>query len=77
MPGDKGAGLTARHKAQIFETIDRQMREGVVDHQVVDVLVRDAGLGEDRGDGDAERARAQGVLWRAAPTRGVGSSSRT
>jgi hypothetical protein len=34
--GDEGAGLAARHKAQIFEAVDRQTREGVVDHQMVD-----------------------------------------
>ena len=76
-PGDEGAGLTARHEAEVFEALNRQMREGVVDHQMVDVLVRDAGLGEGRAAGDPEGARAQGVLWRAAPTRGVGSSPRT
>src|SRR3984893_15299085 len=37
------AGLAARHKAQILQPIDRQMRKGVVNHQVVDVVVRDAG----------------------------------
>src|SRR5271166_740745 len=44
--GDEDAGLAARHKAEVFEPVDRQMREGVVDHQVVDVVVRDAGLGK-------------------------------
>ena len=46
----KAPASPARHKAQIFEQVDRQMREacpwrrtvGVVDHQVVDVTVRDA-----------------------------------
>ena len=33
------------------------MRKDVVDHQMVDVLVRDAGLGKGRGPGDAKRAR--------------------
>ena len=75
--GDETAGPAARRKAEVFKAVDRQMREGVVDHQMVYVLVRDAGLGEGRGAGDAERAQAQGVLWRAAPTRGVGLSSRT
>jgi hypothetical protein len=28
MPGDEGAGLAARHKAEVFEAVDRQMREG-------------------------------------------------
>jgi len=38
------------------------MREGVVDHQVVDVVVRDAGLGKGFGAGDAEGARGGEVL---------------
>jgi hypothetical protein len=25
--GDEGAGLTARHKAEVFEAVDRQMRK--------------------------------------------------
>jgi hypothetical protein len=29
MPGNEGCRLAARHKAQIFEAVDRQMREGV------------------------------------------------
>jgi hypothetical protein len=33
------------------------MGKGVVDHQMVDVFVGDAGLGKDLGAGDAERAR--------------------
>jgi hypothetical protein len=37
--------------------MDRQMREGVVDHQMVDVLVGDAGLCEGSGADDTERAR--------------------
>jgi hypothetical protein len=37
--GNESSGLAARHKAQIFEAVDRQMGEGVVDHQVVDVVV--------------------------------------
>ena len=31
--GDETAGLAARYKAQILEAVDRQMSEGVVDHQ--------------------------------------------
>jgi hypothetical protein len=30
--GDEGAGLPAPDKAEILETVDRQMREGVVDN---------------------------------------------
>jgi len=37
--GDETAGLAARHKAQIFEAVDRQMRESVVDHQIVHIFV--------------------------------------
>src|ERR1700674_2134116 len=61
MPGDEGAGLALRHKAEIFEAVDRQMREGVVDHQMVDVVVGDAGLGKGLGAGDAEGARGSEV----------------
>src|SRR5260370_37026244 len=76
MPGDEGAGLDAWHKAQIFEAVDRQMREawpwqrtgGVVDHQMVDVVVRDAGLGEGLGAGDAEGARG-GDDYSVAPAK--------
>src|SRR5437868_3040155 len=63
--GDVGSGLAARHKTEILEAVDRQMRKacpwqrtgGVVDHQMVDVLVCDAGLGKGGGAGDAEGAR--------------------
>ena len=59
--GNESAGLAARHKAQILEAVDRQMRKacpwqrtgGVVDHQMVDVVVSDAGLGKGGGAGDA------------------------
>ena len=27
IPGDEGAGLAARHEAEIFEAVDRQMRK--------------------------------------------------
>ena len=60
--GDEGAGLAARHEAEILEAVDRQMREGVVDHQVVDVVVCDAGLGKGLGAGDAEGARGGEVF---------------
>jgi hypothetical protein len=60
--GNETAGLTATDKTQILEAVDRQMRKacpwqrtgGVVDHQMVDVVVHDAGTS--RGAGDAERA---------------------
>src|SRR5262249_27790829 len=62
--GDEGSGLAARHKAGVFEAVDRQMREGVVDHQMVDALVRDAGLGKCRRAGDAEGARGGEIsIW--------------
>src|SRR5262249_55428477 len=60
--GDEGAGLAARPKAEIFEPVDRQMCERVVDHQMVDILVRDPGLGKGGGAGDAEGARGGEVL---------------
>jgi hypothetical protein len=64
------AGLAARHKPQIFEAVDRQMGEacpwqrtgGVIDHQTVDVFVRDAGLGKGCGAGEAEGPRGGEIL---------------
>src|SRR5438874_12880107 len=41
---DELAGLFMRHEAEIAESIERQMREGIVDHQVIDVGVGYAGL---------------------------------
>jgi ABC-type phosphate/phosphonate transport system permease subunit len=32
--GDEGSGLAARHKAEIFEAVDRQVREGNRAHGV-------------------------------------------
>ena len=69
MLGNEGAGLAARHKPQILEAVDRQMGEGVVDHQVIDVAVGDAGLGKGLGAGDAERARG-GEIRHLADHRG-------
>jgi len=51
-------------KPKILEAVDRQMGEacpwqrtgGVVDRQVVAVIVGDAGLGKGLGAGDGERA---------------------
>src|SRR5262249_6584795 len=54
--------LALAAEAQIFETVDRQVREGVVDHQVVDILVADAGLLERRRAGDAKGARGGEIL---------------
>src|SRR4051794_30613010 len=34
--GDEFAGLFMRHEAEIAEAVERQMRKGVVDHQVID-----------------------------------------
>jgi len=63
-PGDEGSGLAARHKAEIFEAVDRQMREGVVDHQMVDVPVRDAGLGKGFGAGARNaREEVKSSIW--------------
>jgi hypothetical protein len=30
MPGDEGAGFAARHKAEIFEAVDRQMGQWII-----------------------------------------------
>ena len=56
-PAMKRRRLAARHEAEVFQAVERQMREGVVDHQVIDVLVGDAGLLECRRTRHAERAR--------------------
>ena len=66
----KTVGLAARHKAEILGAIDRQMRKarpwlrtgGIVNHQMVDVLVRNAGLGKRGGAGHTERARGGEIL---------------
>ncbi len=55
--GDEFAGLFMRHEAEIAETVERQMRERVVDHQMIDVLVGDAGLLEGQRSRDLEGAR--------------------
>jgi hypothetical protein len=59
---DEPARLAAWHEAEILETVDRQVRERVVDHQVPHVARRDAGLGERHRARDAERARSREVL---------------
>jgi hypothetical protein len=54
----------ARHKAENPEAVDRQVREaclwqrtgGVVDHQMVDIVVSDAGLDKGLGAGNTDRA---------------------
>src|ERR1700756_4647345 len=38
---DEFAGLFMRHEAEVAEAEQRQMRKGVVDHQMVDVLMCD------------------------------------
>src|SRR5882672_1180957 len=55
--GNELAGLFMRHEAEIAEAIQRQMRKRVVDHQVIDILVADAGLLEGEWARDPERAR--------------------
>jgi len=61
MPDDEGAGFATRDKAEILEAVDRQTEEGVVDHQMVDVVVGDAGLGKGCGAGDAEGPRGSEI----------------
>src|SRR5450755_2494003 len=56
--GDEFAGFLVRHEAEVAETVERQMRERIVDHQVIDVLMRDAGFLEGEGACDLEGARA-------------------
>ena len=60
--GDEFAGLFVRHEAEIAEPVERQMRERIVDHQVIDILVGDAGLLERQRSGDLEGARAVKTL---------------
>jgi hypothetical protein len=52
-----------------------QRTGGVVDHQVVDIVMGDAGLGEGLGAGDAERARG-GAFFVAPAKAGVQGDSR-
>jgi hypothetical protein len=59
--GDEGAGFAARYKAEILESVDRQTEEGVADHQMVDVVAGDAGLGKGGGAGDAEGPRGSEI----------------
>jgi len=54
--GNEFAGLFMRHEAEVAEAIERQMRKGVVDHQMVDIPVGNAGLPEGRRARDLERA---------------------
>src|SRR5580698_2726220 len=42
--GDEFSGLLMRHEAEVAEAVERQMRKGVVDHQMVNILVGDAGF---------------------------------
>jgi len=51
-----------RYKAEILEAVDRQTEEGVVDHQMVDVVAGDAGLGKGSGAGDAEGPRGSAAF---------------
>src|SRR6201999_2164974 len=56
--GDELAGLLMRHEAEVAEAIERQMRKGVIDHQMIDVLVGDAGFPERQRPRDLEGTRA-------------------
>src|SRR5581483_11140017 len=55
--GDELAGFLIRHETEIAEAEQRQMREGVVDHQMIDVLVHDASFLEGQRTRDLEGAR--------------------
>src|SRR6266852_4137685 len=39
---DEPRGLARLGEAEVFEAVERQVREGAVDHQMVDIPVRDA-----------------------------------
>src|SRR6202140_3033869 len=55
--GDELAGFIVRHEAEIAKAVQRQVRKRVVDHQMIDVLVRNAGFLEGQGARDLESAR--------------------
>src|SRR5439155_8833862 len=55
--GDELAGLFVRHEAEIAEAVERQMRKGVVDHEMIDIAMLDAGLLEGERAGRLEGAR--------------------
>ena len=60
----KRAASPALAEAEVLEAVERQVGEGVVDHQVVDVRVRDAGLGEGLLPRDAERREeVKSSIW--------------
>ena len=53
-----------RHEAEIAEAIERQMRERVVDHQMIDILVRDAGFLEGQGPATLKARELSNVsIW--------------
>ena len=67
---DEGAGFAARYKAEIREAVDRQTEEGVVDHQMVDVLVGNAGLGEGLGPAMRKASEeAKSTIWLKCPSK--------
>ena len=53
------AGLLVRHEAEVLEPVERQVREGVVDHQVIDVVVRDAGFARTPSGPATRKAREE------------------
>ena len=58
----KAAASPRLAEAQVLQAVERQVREGVVDHQVIDVRVLDAGFVEGLLARHAERARGGEVL---------------
>ena len=57
-------GLALWHKAQILDAVDRQIGEGVVDHQMVDALVRDAGSAKAVGPATRNaREEVNSCIW--------------
>ena len=60
--GDKRPRLAAADESEILETVDGQVGEGVVDHQMIDIVVTDAGGRERPRPGDPERRRGGEIV---------------
>ncbi len=72
---DEAEALALADEPEVLEPIDREVGEGVVDHQVVDVVMRDPGPGERRRAGDTERPR-RGEVLHLADRRGLDALAR-
>ena len=52
--GNEGGRFSGFDEAQVLQAVKRQMREGVVDHQVINVTVLDPSLGKRIGTRDSK-----------------------